>query len=617
MNKKFVFYLITLLVPLVFFLLLEFGLKFFGFGERAPEAFITDSIDKSYLVLNPSIAKRYFTSQEFAPTGAYDVFKKVKTDSTFRIFVQGASSSAGFPFRATSFPRLLEQKLQSSYPQLDVEVVNTSLVATNSFTILDLSEDIIAQQPDLVIIYGGHNEFYGALGVGSSQSLGRSPLITNLYLKLKNVRTVQLMKNFVKTFYNQSMSDKDKPTLMAKMVREESISLNSKIYRAGLKQFEFNISRAIEKYKSNGIPVFLSSLVSNLKNFPPFESSKDQLSANAFYEKGQNLLLLGEYNEAKQALTMARDADLLKFRATSEILAIIDSICIEKGIPKIDMEAAFTEASPFGIIGEEFLVEHVHANLDGQRLFAETSFKTVDGYLKSKGYRPIQNTEFEYVVAAIDSSLGYQMINQLLDDWPFVDEPIEGVSRSKFLDQLMTGELSWFQVLFESFYQNIKVNPSEALRVAKVMQQEFPHQKQPYYFIVEALIGLNQFEKAHDAINAIPDKLKGIESLELQLRLNLLTFDYKNAMVVVNELVRLKPNNYFNKMDESLKLILSTNYRDYNKADIMNNQEKYVAILEALIFVENMSEGKELNENLLKLIPQNEGLKRVNRRGVF
>ena len=30
-----------------------------------------------------------------------------------------------------------------------------------------------SQEPDAVLIYAGHNEYYGALGVGSTESLGR------------------------------------------------------------------------------------------------------------------------------------------------------------------------------------------------------------------------------------------------------------------------------------------------------------------------------------------------------------------------------------------------------------------------------------------------------------
>ena len=617
MAKKSLFYFITLLIPIAFFVLLELGLKVFGYGEDAPQAFITDSMDRSYLVMNPSIAKRYFTSQEFAPSGAYDVFKREKTDSTFRIFVQGASSSAGFPFRATSFPRLLEQKLQFYYPQLDIEVVNTSLVATNSYAILDLSNDIISQKPDMVIIYGGHNEFYGALGVASSQSLGRSPLITNLYLKLKNVRTVQLVRNIVKTFYNQGMKDEDKPTLMAKMVREESISLDSKIYQAGLRQYEFNIARTVENYQQNSVPVYLSSLVSNLKDFQPFESSADDESALAYYESGQSQFASGRYVEAKESLTKARDRDLLKFRATSDILAIIDSICNQKGIPQIDMESAFSEASPFGIIGEELLLEHVHANLDGQILFAETAFQSVNEYLEARGHKPTDNVDFEYMIAEIDSTLGYQMIAQLLQDWPFVDEPKGRIPTSKTLDELTSGETSWLQILTKSFYDNVQANPNEALRVAKVMQQEYPHQKQPYLFIVQALINSNQLEKAETAIRNIPEPFKGLEVREMLLELKLNTFQYKEALNAVEGVLTLKSDIHYNKVKESLTTLLSVSYQNLNRTEVMSNPEEYINALEALIFLQNMEEAKELNEKLLKLIPQNEGLKRVNRRGVF
>jgi hypothetical protein len=51
--------------------------------------------------------------------------------------------------------------------------VNLAMPAINSFSLLDMTPEALAQKPDALIIYCGHNEFYGALGAGSTESLGR------------------------------------------------------------------------------------------------------------------------------------------------------------------------------------------------------------------------------------------------------------------------------------------------------------------------------------------------------------------------------------------------------------------------------------------------------------
>lgn len=603
-------------MPVVFFLLVEGTLRFFDYGEDRPRAFITDPIDPQYLIMNPEVATWYFSDPSFAPVGAYDLFRKEKTDSTFRVFVQGASSSAGFPFRSASFPRLLEQKLQAYYPQLDIEVINTSLVATNSYTILDLTDEIIDQQPDLVIIYGGHNEFYGALGVGSSQSLGRSPVVTNFYLRLRNVRIVQLIRNMVKGIYATGATSDRSETLMSKMVREESIPLNSKLYEAGLNQYEHNIAKTLKKYKENQVPVFLSTLVSNLKDFEPFESS-GQDSALFFFNRGKEFLNKGQAKRAQEAFTQARDRDLLKFRATSGFQQIIQRLSNEHDARLLDMYDAFEKASPNEVIGNELLVEHVHANLNGQRLFAETAFNEVMNFLNSEGIEPSMPESFEFAITELDSMYGYQLANQLMQNWPFTDKAADPQAAPTFLDRLTSGEISWVGIMNENFYENIGKNPKQALSTARVLLQEFPNQLQPYLFVGHAYTALGRFDDADKTLKSVPDRLFTSEVLENKVNNSLKAKRYSQALLYVSDLLKDQSDIHYDKVKESLEILTNQDSLPLNKKNGLENADQFIQRLEALIFLQNMDEAKELNDNLLKLIPQNDALKRINRRGVF
>ena len=140
-SKKRIFTFISLLVPILFFVALELVLRWSNYGEEYP-LFIDDTSDPNYQVLNPEVSKRYFPVEEFATKGQYDPFLKSKAVGALRVFVQGASTSAGFPYQhGGSFPRLLEQKLTHAFPGKVVEIINTSLAATNSFTVLDFVDE--------------------------------------------------------------------------------------------------------------------------------------------------------------------------------------------------------------------------------------------------------------------------------------------------------------------------------------------------------------------------------------------------------------------------------------------------------------------------------------------
>jgi hypothetical protein len=76
------------------------------------------------------------------------------------------------------FSRFLDQRLSILYPKKKFEIVNLGIAAINSYAIMDILEDVIDQKPDLVLIYTGHNEYYGALGAASVTSIASSPAMS-------------------------------------------------------------------------------------------------------------------------------------------------------------------------------------------------------------------------------------------------------------------------------------------------------------------------------------------------------------------------------------------------------------------------------------------------------
>ena len=195
--RRRLFTAVMLLLPVLFFVLLEVGLRLGGYGGSWP-LFEPVPGYESYLYQNREVARRYFHGVDNVPTGLSDAFRGEKDSSVVRIVVQGGSSAAGYPFYyGGSFSRMLEQRLQQTFPGRTIEVVNTALAAVNSYTLRDFTAEILAIEPDAVLIYAGHNEYYGALGVGSSESFGRHPAVVNLDLRLQNFRTVQGLRDLL------------------------------------------------------------------------------------------------------------------------------------------------------------------------------------------------------------------------------------------------------------------------------------------------------------------------------------------------------------------------------------------------------------------------------------
>ena len=78
---------------------------------------------------------------------------------TFRIFCLGGSTATGYPYwYNASFSFFLKTRLKIIFPDKNIEVINLSMTAVNSFTVLDMVKELPEYEPDLILVYDGHNE---------------------------------------------------------------------------------------------------------------------------------------------------------------------------------------------------------------------------------------------------------------------------------------------------------------------------------------------------------------------------------------------------------------------------------------------------------------------------
>ncbi|MCY4603726.1 MAG: hypothetical protein OXE49_05785, partial [Gemmatimonadetes bacterium] len=155
---------IALLVGLSLIVLFEAGLWLAGVG---PDDALFAASDSSYRI-NPQAARRFFPRQYVRLAPGQDRFAHDKDARAFRVFALGASTLLGFPNPAyTSFPNFLQQMLADAYPAREIEVVNCGVTAINSFVVREFVEEVVEHEPDLVLIYAGHNEFVGPYGAAT------------------------------------------------------------------------------------------------------------------------------------------------------------------------------------------------------------------------------------------------------------------------------------------------------------------------------------------------------------------------------------------------------------------------------------------------------------------
>lgn len=428
---------IALLLPVFFFLLLEGGLRLFQYGENldlfilAPKEFS----DKEYLVVNPSVGKRYFTKGAYTPQPPYEFMAKLKPANGYRIIVMGESTTAGWPYpNNVMFSRILNQRLSDAFPDKYVEVVNIALSAINSYTLLDYMNEVLAQKPDAILIYTGHNEFYGALGVASTESLGKFRPLVMLYLSLRKLKTVELLENSIAQIrhwlggllHGQAAGDAY-GTLMGRMIGETNIAYGTAHYDLAKRQFQTNLREIFTEANAANVPIVISEVVSNLRDHPPFLSvSADVgLPADIAYTWAQMLETDGKYELARSAYYWAKDLDALRFRASEDFNEIIHQIAGEFKAPVVPMKAYFEGASPHGLIGFNLMLEHLHPNADGHFIMSEAFFDTlrqkkmIDTNWNEGKIKPAAHYRENWPISAFDRILGDLRIKHLTDHWPF------------------------------------------------------------------------------------------------------------------------------------------------------------------------------------------------------
>jgi lysophospholipase L1-like esterase len=444
-TRLWLFRVIAVALPFILLLLLEGVLRVFHYGYDT-SLFIETPGNSDYLVFNPAASRRYFTDQLNATTGNREPFQKVKAPGTLRIFVLGESTTIGYPyFHNGSFHRWLQYRLMRDFPDKKLEIVNIALTAVNSYTVLGFAREVVHYEPDAVLIYTGHNEYYGALGVGSTNKLGGSPALVNTLLWLRQFRVVQLVARGVGKIGRLFSSDASKTgkTRMELMVGEQEIPFGSALYERGIRQFETNMDKTLAIFHDHGVPVFISNVVSNIRDQHPFISVGD--SANSAFAQGTKAWSDSSFTVAKADFTRAKEEDALRFRAPEAINAIIDTL--SRKYPNthlVDSRAVFEAASDHGIVGNSLLLEHVHPNLMGYALLSDAFYHA----LQQQGLIPATSDTVESFlrllrdmpITRVDSLAGAYKIDNLKNNWPFNNSGHEGGPPSRATWRLTTEE---------------------------------------------------------------------------------------------------------------------------------------------------------------------------------
>ncbi len=618
--KKKIFTLITIIFPIFLLALLEILLHIFNYGGNTRLFVPTPREDSDYYGINVDVGRRYFYMDDFVPTPRKDLFLRVKPRNGYRIFVLGGSTTAGFPYgNNVTFARILHRRLVDTFPDKRIEVINVAMTAINSYTMLDFMDEILEQQPDALLIYAGQNEFYGALGVSSVQSLGKFRFFVMTGLKLRKYRTFLLIRNSTGKIRlklgGHTMQEKFKDpmkTVMSRIVKDQKIPYGSAVYRLCEKQFEKNLHAIFKKSKKTGVQVLISDLVSNIRNQAPFSSVvADTLPpALTIFKKANQKEQNADFAKARQLYYRAKDLDAIRFRAAEDFNEIIYRQAKIFNIPVVPMKSVFEAASPNGLIGSSLILEHLHPNIEGYFLMADAFYNTmrkehfISDLWRGQFVKPGSFYRLNWGYTKLDSVTAALNVIQLRGGWPFIQDPgpnlaLQNLKPASKEDSLAlrilgTGDMTLEMAHVELAKDYERTGDYErAFNEYKALIYTVPTQDIFYEYILKFLLSTKQYERILEIFNdgfkyhespflykwigqtnlSLKQTNRGIYFLEkarqmspedTQILFNLAIaylnlFQFKEANDMLNQLKRIDPSSPFVKQLEAYQKFLDQN----------------------------------------------------------
>jgi tetratricopeptide (TPR) repeat protein len=531
--KRRAFIITTLTLPFVLLLFMELVLRVVHFGPDI-SLFRTEVFNgTTYTIMNPGVKSRYFYRMDFNPTTSPNYFLVPKPRGTYRVFCLGASTTVGFPYYYNaSFSTALRERLRRIFPQRKIEVINIGMTATNSFTALDFAREAVGYEPDLMILYDGHNEFYGALGVSSREGFGSSRFLSRLYLKLIHVKTFQLLRDAyaaATALFTAGDRIESSVSMMELLARDRYVELGSKDYIDCLETFRANLAEIRDLCLEQKIPLIVGTQVSNLRGRTPFVSAGflagDPMHRMAFqqhlnagfaammdgnvdsalaafrgaekmhpghaetvYQIARCLDALGRWREAEHEYIRARDLDMLRFRASTDFNEALKALDNGALVACADLEQAFRGESPDSLIGKELILEHLHPNVRGHFLIAREIARVmrVRGFLAPSSEWVARDTIADEIhwsqrtVTELDERIARCRTEALVSHWPFNEGSgrMEAVPQTDTIallaDQVAHSLLSWPQAHHEAarYYENRKDTAAVESEYRTILSQD-------------------------------------------------------------------------------------------------------------------------------------------------
>ncbi len=434
-QKTMLFKIIAIAAVVLFFVLIEIIVRIFSPAQKSSNDIIAIGKMDFFTEIQHQGERYIRITNKYGYSDQNFMFRAEKKPNTIRIFCIGGSASAGWPHPMEErFSSYLEKYLNSSGGSKKFEVINCSAHGFASYRVKNVFNELLAYEPDAVIVWCGNNEFLEDRRYIAS---GFRKVVDKLAAK---IRTVQLLK---KAFYNPQLNGNELDVAQSfwKKVQQEAVELrsNPELFEKVKAHYRLSLQEIAEEALKNKVAPLFMTVPVNLRDWEPNVSvcnlrGQDSLRWASLFNEGRKEILTNNFFEAKQSFTkavkiepehaeswfllaktsemlhdtvnakmyysQARDLDYNPFRALSSFNTIIKQIVLEnKGAVLFNADSIFSAHAQRRIPGFDLMLDYVHPTRNGNVILAWEMANFLNRKVFNGSITPVSLQEF-------DNSLG-------------------------------------------------------------------------------------------------------------------------------------------------------------------------------------------------------------------
>jgi len=422
---------------------------------------------QSRLFVLDSIGERFEIAEERLTAFRPQSFAAKKGEGALRIFCLGGSMVQGRPYSVeTSFTSWLKLSLDAARPGRENEVVNCGGVSYASYRLVPIMAELVGYEPDLFIIYTGHNEFLEDRTYARVKKMPRAAIWA--HRMLLNLRSYSVANRYLSRVRRTGDGGRSKTVLggeiETKLDFEEGLKSyhHDEAWRRGIiEHFRRNLETMVRASRGARVPVILVNPVSNLKDCPPFKSefggdtteeqkrrvaelreeagkldwadtygkiglleqaaAIDDHHAEVLYLLGRCYVRIGRFGKAKEWFVRAKEEDVCPLRMVSAMHEAVMEVAGRYDAGLVDAKALIEGRSEGEIAGDEWLLDHVHPSIAGHKLIAEALWDAMEEMnlvRGADGWRAVRDELWGEHLSSLDDiyhAMGTVRLNRLLE----------------------------------------------------------------------------------------------------------------------------------------------------------------------------------------------------------